>query len=224
MMDTKTEVALHVALEVWQHAAPTEILHHDDLCCADAQAWFLAMDSSETGSESSLQPPVWTCERYAWGPAKWPLRWCEVVGAKTLECGTLAALARASYTRRRVRVFPVQIVRIESPSAVAHWARRWREGGFSTNWIKGIYIFHETVGVVAGWRDLRIWDPTDNYWIEANAQGKEGGVVALCVIAGITDWPRVLAWGENIIDVNTWYVFESTKNVERLHRLRRAVR
>jgi hypothetical protein len=211
MMDTKSEVSLHTALEAWQHAVPTEILHHDAMCCVDAKEWFLAMDASETGSNSLLQPPVWICERYVWGPAKWPMHWCEVVAAKTLECGALAALARASYARRGTRVFPVQIVRIENHSTVAHWAIRWEKAGFNADWIKGTYVFHETVGVVAGWRDLRIWDPTENHSVEASARGKEGGVAALRVVAGITDWPRVLSWEGDIINVNTWYVFEDAR-------------
>ena len=195
------------ALELWQHAVSTEILHHGDSCCSDAKMWFLAMDASETGSKSLLQPPMWLTERYSWGPAKWPMRWCEVVAAKTLECGALATLTRTSYIRRGIRAFPVQLVKLESASAVAHWKNRWEEAGFSADWIKGRYVFHEIVGIVVDSRELRIWDPTENQWIDEDGQGTTRGVVALRVCAEVTDWPRNLSWGEKAIDVNSWIVF-----------------
>ncbi len=206
-MNTEPEVDLHAALQTWQHAVPTEILHHGEACCADAKAWFLAMDASETGSESLLQPPVWLAERYSWGPAKWPMRWCEVIRDKILECGPLAALARASYIRRGIRAFPVQIVKLESASTVTHWKKRWEEAGYSADWMKGRYAFHETVGIVVDSCELRIWDPTEYHWIDKDAQGITRGMVALRVCAEVTDWPGNLSWGEKSIDVNRWNVF-----------------
>jgi len=207
-MRENTQENLDTALKAWQHTVPTEILHHNELCCTDAKAWFLAMDASETGSESLLQPPVWLAERYLWGPAKWPMRWCEVIRAKTLECGALAALTRVSYIRRGIRAVPVQIVKLESASTVTHWKKRWEEAGFSAEWIKGRYVFHETVGIVVDSRELRIWDPTENQWIDEDGQGTTRGVVALRVCADVLDWPRNLNWGEKTVDVNRWNVFE----------------
>ena len=109
------------AVAEWEHFPASSILHHGRRCCRVAREWLFSMDFSQLSGGDPLTGPRWIARRYAWGPSRWPISWCEAVEQKNLDCGALAALAAEVFAARGVRAFPAQFIQQFTEDATRHW-------------------------------------------------------------------------------------------------------
>lgn len=199
----KVDDEIDTLIRRYEKIQPSTILDHGKICCRLAREWLLAMDRSLLVNASLICAPRWIRERYEWGPSQWPLYWCEVVELKTLDCRALAALAREIFSDRGVITFPVQLVQQFSEQSVHHWREKWLGAGQSLDWITGTYVYHEACAVLVYENCIRIWDPTDNFWIYPNQSPGYGATFAVRVIAPVSD-SKILFWGSHQIILNQW--------------------
>lgn len=187
----------------WEKIQPSAILDHGKMCCKMAREWLLAMDLSLRVNDCPICAPRWIRERYEWGPSHWPLYWCEVEGSNMLDCVALAALAREIFLARGVIAFPVQLVQQFSEQDLHHWRKKWLKAGQSPDWIIGTHVYHEACAVVVHENYIKIWDPTDNFWIYPDQYPGYGATLAIRVIAPFSA-PNILVWGNHQIIPNQW--------------------
>ena len=129
-----------LAMQHWQNFPHSVILHHNEQCCRIAREWMLSIDYSQLNAENALAGPRWLRSKYAWGPSKWPLYWCEAAAQKTLDCGALAALAHELFVGRGVISFPVQLIQRYTEDATRQWQKKWNGDESVVNWIKEEFI------------------------------------------------------------------------------------
>jgi hypothetical protein len=199
--DEFKEQALKTAMDVFAHRQPSSILDHGRGCCLIGKEWFLAMDRGLNGN--STEPPKWLRERFAWGPSRWPLYWCEAVQRDILDCGGLAALAREGFMARGIVALATQLIRFHSPEDSGQWHVRWSNEGLAADWIHGQFIYHEAVAVVKK-KTIQLWDPSENFWIDPELQLGYTGTVAIRIISASLEVPSILQWGEYQLLVNSW--------------------
>jgi hypothetical protein len=144
------------AMERWQPSPASSLSDHGGRCCRLAREWVVAYDFSQLGGAPSLTGPRWIRHRYAWGPSRWPLHWCEAVREKTLDCGALAALAREVFAARGVESFPAQFIQQFSAEAARHWQKKWEGAGCAVRWIDDELIYHEGCAVLIGGHELKL--------------------------------------------------------------------
>jgi hypothetical protein len=77
----------------------------------------------------------------------------------------------------------VQVVKSFSPTDVDHWAMRWNAAGASTWWIGDGLMYHEDVAIVG--RTPRVFDPTDNAWVDETALTGYGRIVAIRFVPAV---------------------------------------
>jgi hypothetical protein len=202
-LDKVDSTETNALIERWKELRPTAILDHGKNCCRVVREWLSAMDRSLLVNASLFCAPRWIRERYEWGPSRWPLYWCEIVELNTLDCGALAALTREVLADRGVIAFAVQLVQQFSEQDVHHWRERWMTAGQSVDWIAGTCVYHEACAVIVYENRIRIWDPTNNFWIYPGQSPGYEATLAARVIATVSD-PSTLVWGNHQIALNRW--------------------
>ncbi len=163
-------------LEIVASREPSRLRTHDARCCRLARAWFRALAVS-----ASLQqpgPPAWIRQHWNWGPVEWPLNWCWIPELKTLDCGALAALARAAFEATGAKTVPVQLIERFDAAAVEHWRAAWMGNRTTPPWMWGELVYHEAVGVLDGTR-IAIWDPTDSDFVDRPTPGAYASAQAI---------------------------------------------
>jgi hypothetical protein len=183
----------------WERWAPSALAAHDAECCRDARAWFLAMNRSLWRGQGA---PAWIGRHYAWGPTRWPLHWCDAVGAKELCCGAQAALGVEAFRARGLEAVPVQMVQRFGADDAAHWRGTWEAGGASAAWLGDGLVYHEACAVLEGGR-ARVWDPTASMWASPDEVRGYGSVAAIR-FGGPAAGDRVVAWGELVVPLGRW--------------------
>ncbi|MDQ3816510.1 MAG: hypothetical protein M3362_02315 [Acidobacteriota bacterium] len=201
-------VDLDGAIERWQHFPPSSISHHGRRCCRVAREWIFSTDYSQLNGENFLAGPRWLRHKFTWGPSPWPIRWCELVERKTLDCGALAALALEVFAARGVRSFPAQFIQRFSENATQHWTCKWRDEGNSVHWVKEDLIYHEGCAIIVRDNEIKIWDSSAGWWVNTNQRGGYGSLLALRVFATQSDAPAELLWGGQRIRPNEWQRIE----------------
>lgn len=199
------EAVLHEVLQVWAHRPPSEIHSHDAPCCRRAKAWLRGMSFGAIAAGESLGEPRWVAERFEWGPVVWPLHWCDVLRADSLDCGALADVSRYSLEVRGIEACHVQLVEKYSRDDRRHWAASWQSGGLSLDWSIDGLTYHEAVGVVVG-DSIRVWDATRNAWRDHAETSGYGS------IAAVRYWgqhPR-LSWGPTRLRSGAWHSTATT--------------
>ncbi|HEX8475933.1 MAG TPA: hypothetical protein VF666_18045 [Pyrinomonadaceae bacterium] len=193
------------AIEKWQHFPASFISHHGQPCCDVGREWILSMDFSLLNAGNPLTGPRWLRNKYKWGPSAWPLHWCEAAEQKTLDCGALAALSQEIFVARGVRSFPVQLIHQYSEHAASQWCKAWNSDDANPlHWIKEDLIYHEGCAVVVRDNEIKVWDATATWWINAKQFGGYGGVLAIRVIDSQSAAPGALQWGAHRIVPNQW--------------------
>jgi hypothetical protein len=189
--------ALHNAPEVfekWKDWYPSQISHHGQMCCEIAREWLTSQDFSETGGSSLLTGPRWLRQRFNWGASSFPIYWCESVRKKTLDCGALAAIAQEIFTVRGVKSYRIQLVQKFSEVATNQWSSSWNEtNSLPLPWIDNDLIYHEGCAIAIGEREVKVWDASAGWWINANSGDGYGSLTAirLSAEAGATfDWEK----------------------------------
>jgi hypothetical protein len=192
----------------WEHFPASAILHHGKSCCRLAREWIFSTDYTQLNGEHPLSGPRWIRQKFKWGPSKWPLSWCEAVELKTLDCGALAAMSSEVFTARGVRSYTAQLVQRYNKDSARHWQKKWEGDEIPSHWISEELIYHEGCAVVARDNQIKLWDPSAGWWVNARQSGGYGGVLALRVFAPQTDSPADFNWGAHRIVPNQWQEIE----------------
>lgn len=201
----ETNRRITVAIARWKTKRPSYIADHEKKCCRIAKEWFLSMDRSLLPEGNLFSGPRWIRERYSWGPSEWPLYWCRATELKTLDCGGLAALTREAFADRGIVSFPVQLIQQFSDQDVHHWRRTWMHEHRPANWIISNLVYHEACAVIEQGNRIRIWDPTECWWIGSEQSVGYASTLAICVDV-LSDFaaPTVLIWGRHSLRPNFW--------------------
>lgn len=190
---------LQRVLEELEARPASVISHHGAPCCQIAEGWFRAMARSLAGSDIE---PRWVSERWAWGPRRWPLSWCEAVHLAELDCGALAHLAEVAFRETGRVVVRAQLVEAHSGEQCAQWAARWQAVPEAPRWIWEGLVYHEAVGVPSG-TDLWLWDPTDGRW--RDPADESGRIRAICLAsAEAAPEPPHRRWGDVVLPPGRW--------------------
>jgi len=187
----------------WRAFPNSLISHHGAACCDIAHEWLIAYDFAQLNGGDIHAGPRWMREHSAWGPTVWPIHWCEVVDAPTVDCGVHAAMAHEVFRARGVTAFRAQFVQRYSAETAASWRRNWTEMGASDHWIDGESIYHEGNAVIVDADTVKLWDGSAGCWI--NPRGGTGyGSLAAVRIEVDLGTPRQLSWGGRTLPVNQW--------------------
>jgi hypothetical protein len=209
--DNNFGAVVNAVFEKWQDFPISRVSHHGKMCCEIAREWLYAMDFSELNTSSVLTGPRWIRQRYNWGPTKWQIHWCEVVRAKSLDCGAQAALAHEVFSIRGVKSYQVQLVQQFTNEDTNQWSKRWDGEQTSIFWINGNMIYHEGCAVVMGNHEIKIWDASAGWWINPKQFGGYGGLRALRVFTTPDD-STIFHWGDHRIIANKWQEIKRAQN------------
>jgi hypothetical protein len=183
----------------WAGAVPSTMAHHGAECCADARAWFLAMDRSLWRGEGG---PGWIAQRFPWGPSRWPLHWCDAMRAEELDCGAHQALTIEAFRARGMNVVPVQLIQRQDRHNVAHWHGRWEAGGASPTWAGDGVAYHEACATLVDGR-AEVWDSTVGAWLSPeHVRGVRG--VAAVRIGGAVPTGETVSWRGLPVPLGEW--------------------
>ena len=186
----------------WQDFPHSTLSHHGADCCEIAREWVLAMDFAQLNGGDRLSGPRWLRQRYDWGPAGWPLFWCDAVERKVLDCGALAALAHEAFAARGVTSYPAQFVQQYSAEATGQWRDKWGTESVSDHWIDDDVIYHEGNALLVGGDEIKLWDASAGWWINPRQAGGYGALLSVRVWT--PDAGPAFRWGEQRIERNQW--------------------
>lgn len=199
-------VTLTEVLERWRHFTPSCISDHGEECCRAARDWFIALDASFRNPELPHAAPEWILRSYPWGTSGWPIHWCELVVADTLDCGALACATQEVWRARGATVYFVQMVQEFSEEDIAHWARRWIEASLHPYWTIGLFSYHEACALVNRGGDIVVWDPSINGWVHADIRSGYASTRAIRVFTAAGEARASLNWEGVQLEPNTWNV------------------
>lgn len=187
--------------EKWKDWRASEISHHGKVCCEIAREWLKATDFSALGGASLFTGPRWLREKFRWGASGFPIFWCEAVRKKTLDCGALAALAHEVFRVRGVTSFRVQMVQRFSELATNQWSCSWNECEAPLRWTNKDLIYHEGCAINIGDEEVKIWDASAGWWIDAKPQDGYGSLLAVRIAANEDER---FNWGNYRLKPNRW--------------------
>lgn len=188
----------------WEHFPNSYLSHHGEACCDVAREWLVAMDFAQLNGGDLLSGPRWIREKQEWGPSPWPMHWCEAVGRKVIDCGVHAALAQEAFVARGVPAFRAQFIQRYSADAADQWRRKWGEEQVSDHWIDGDSIYHEGNAVLVGDDEVKLWDGSAGWWINARQAAGYGSLAAVRIAADLEGFADGFRWGERRIKLNQW--------------------
>lgn len=191
------------AIERWQNFPASGISHHGEQCCHVAREWVLATDYSQLNGSPTLTGPRWLRQKFAWGPSRWPIYWCEAVREEKLDCGALAALSKEIFLARGVRSYTAQLIQQYSSEAICHWNKEWEAKECSVKWIEDGLIYHEGCAVVVGDGEIKLWDPTASWWVNPRHTSGYGGLLAVRVCTPPAE-AETFVWGRHAVAANRW--------------------
>jgi hypothetical protein len=197
----------------WENFPISQVAHHGQSCCDIAREWIVAMDFAQLNGASLTSGPRWLREKYEWGPSPWPIKWCELVSRKVIDCGAHSALAHEAFKARGLTAFRAQFVQRYSADALEQWRRKWTDDSVSDHWLGSNVIYHEGNAVLVG-EQLKLWDSSAGWWIETQQNGGYGSLKALRLLSDAGSQrdggPVAVHWGEHTIRPNQWYDLESS--------------
>lgn len=201
------EEALPLASERWQHFPYSCFSHHGGACCEVAREWIVANDFAQLNGGDLLTGPRWLRQKYEWGPSSWPMHWCDVVERDVIDCGAHAALAHEAFTARGVTAFRAQFVQRYSADATAQWRKKWGDEEVSDHWLTDDAIYHEGNALLVSDDEVKLWDASAGWWINARqAGGGYGSLVAVRIFAeGQWGGGDGFRWGDHRIKPNEWH-------------------
>jgi hypothetical protein len=189
----------------WESFPYSRLSHHASPCCDLAREWVLANDFAQLNGADLASGPRWLRQKYKWGPSKWPMHWCEVVGLETIDCGAHSALAHEVFAARGLTSFPAQLVQRYSTDATDEWRGSWEAAQSSCHWLDGEHIYHEATGLLVTGDKLQIWDGSAGTWVNPRQGKGYGSVAAVRIFAnGSLAQHCELQWGEQRIQPNSW--------------------
>ncbi|MDB5698089.1 MAG: hypothetical protein JWN69_893 [Alphaproteobacteria bacterium] len=190
----------------WQDFPFSRLSHHGEACCDIAREWVGAMDFAQLNGSDLLSGPRWLRHKHEWGPSAWPMHWCEVVECEVIDCGAHAALAHEAFASRGVAAFRAQFVQRYSADATSEWRRKWRDEQISDYWITEDLIYHEGNALLVGEAEVKLWDASAGWWMNARQSGGYGSLVAVRIFAeGQWGGGDGFRWGIHRIKPNVWH-------------------
>ena len=186
----------------WEEWVPSQISHHERICCEIAREWISDADFSSLSGGNVLTGPRWLSNKFKWGPSTYPIHWCEAVRRETLDCGALAALAHEAFSVRGVRSFRAQFVQRFSEVAAAQWSCSWSAAGVPTAWISDNLIYHEGCAVAVGRKEIKVWDASAGWWLDPRTTSGYGSLAAIRIHSLKGD--EGVNWGTHEIPANRW--------------------
>jgi hypothetical protein len=196
---------LQQALALVRGREPSVLNHHGAACCDVVAGWAFAYDRSHSGP-ADRSPPTWPRVRWEWGANAWPLHWCDLERLSAFDCGGFSALTRALLHARGIEAWPVQLVQRYPAGDSAHWSSRWQRIGRVADWVAGALTYHEALAIDDGAASVRVWDPTENRWLQPERPEAYGGIVAMRFVApGIAE--QRVRWGSITISSGAWVGF-----------------
>ncbi len=203
------KVILQNTINRFDAKRPSHLLTHPSgRCCSRVHSWFKAMAYSY--GIMNLGLPYWLHDQWEWGPSKWPMYWCEILKNKTIDCGVFAELAEVALKETGQKTMRVQSIEEYSSDVCQNWEHLWSSADCCGDWINGIFVYHEMVGLVH--EDLKIWDPVDNHFItfSKRANKQQGRMVAIRLIPSDTFPPeKVGLWGLQLKE-GVWHNLKSS--------------
>jgi hypothetical protein len=109
------------------------------------------------------------------------------------------------------------LIQYYDKTAIEHWCRTWERSDSVVNWIGRELVYHEACAVVFNESEIRIWDPTSEWWVNPKQLGGYGGVRALRIITppGHRSLTKLL-WHTYHIEPNQWQRLESADDCSSL--------
>jgi hypothetical protein len=181
---------------------PVSVLGRHGACCDRARAWLAAMGRSHDFAATdglAFAGPSWLTERYTWGPTRWPLTWCDAVGARTIDCGVFSAFSLEIFRAKDIEAFPAQVLRNVAAEIRPHWRRKWSTIPEAFNWIGSRLVYHEVNIVRVSEADARVYDPTVGVWLDPAINAGHGGQIAIRA-----ELPVALSWGGHKLVNGQW--------------------
>jgi hypothetical protein len=208
-VDTRTDLRPRtesLPSDRWQDFPHSAISHHGGACCEVARQWVVAMDYAMLNGGELSSGPRWLRERYKWGPSPWPMHWCEVVDRKVIDCGAHAALAHEVFTARGQTSYHAQLVQKYSADATSQWRGKWQDEDVSCHWLADDVIYHEATALLVGDDEVKLWDSSAGWWVNARQQGHGyGNLLAVRIFAaGQIGGGDGFRWGERRLKPNVW--------------------
>jgi hypothetical protein len=185
----------------WRQASGSALAHHGP-CCDRARAWVIAVGRSYDFASTdglTFAAPRWLTRRWAWGPTRWPITWCEAIKAEAIDCGVFAVFAVEIFRAKGVEAYLGQLVRSCAEERIAHWRRKWAAMPGAFNWIGTRVVYHEVCVVRVGPGEAWVYDPTEGIWLEP--RGPSGHNAHLAIRAEI---PVALRWGAHALVNGQW--------------------
>ena len=187
--------------EEWRQVSGSTLVHHGP-CCDRARAWLIAMGRSYDFSSTdglAMAGPRWITQRWAWGPTRWPIAWCEAVRAEVIDCGVFGAFALELFRAKGIDAYAGQLLRTCAEERISHWRRKWETMPTAFNWIGSHVVYHEVNVVRRVPGEAHVYDPTEGFWLEPAAQSGHHGHLAIRA-----EIPEVLRWGAHVLVNGEW--------------------
>lgn len=189
----------------WADWEPAAISHHGRECCEVAREWFANYDLSQLNGAPPQTAPRWIRTRFGWGPVVYPIFWCDIARRDHLDCGVHAALAQEVMCRRGISAYRAQFVLEFSRDAAAQWRRRWESEKAHSGWLSGQLAYHEGCAIGDGGDEIKLWDPSSEWWVDPRVTSGYGSFRAVRVVLSK---PAVLSWSQHQIHANVWNVID----------------
>lgn len=187
--------------KAWRQASGSTLQHHGP-CCDRARAWLVAMARSHDFACTdglAFAAPRWLTVKWAWGPNRWPLAWCEAVKSDAIDCGVFGVFALEIFRAKGIEAYPGQVLRTYAEESTTHWRRKWDALPGSFDWIGDRVVYHEVCIVRVGADQARVYDPTDGIWLEPGVRGGHGAHIAIRA-----EVPLALKWGAYTLVHGRW--------------------
>jgi hypothetical protein len=201
--DLGTAPARSLVYSKWADWPPSQISHHQQMCCDVAREWIVATDYSELNGASPATGPRWVRQRFPWGASSFPIYWCEAVRKEKLDCGAHAAIAYELFKARGVPVLRAQLVQRFSTISTFQWENSWNPDAGPLAWTDDDLIYHEGCAIFTGDEDVKIWDSSAGWWVDSRAVEGYGSLAAVRLTGG-AELPRLLKWGKHRLQPDEW--------------------
>jgi hypothetical protein len=181
-----------------EHVKPSVIACHPSVCCQGSRRWVQMMILSQASSTAALS---WIGQQWAWGPAHWPLYWCDLPRLTHLDCGAHAALGRESCALLGVEGVAVQLVQLYDALTVEHWRRRWTAAGAIPGWLYDPFVYHEVLGFRDAGSGLLVWDVSERQRSQLIPEGY-GSTAAIRIARSFGS--AAVSWEGRLIPAGVW--------------------
>jgi hypothetical protein len=145
------------------------------------------------------QDLAWIGRLFSWGPVRWPLAWCDLIGIEHGDCGVHAAVAELALKGRGLTCRRVQLALGRSTYyELETWRRLWERAGVPSHWVGETWTYHEAVAV--GDRAIEVLDATHAIrWTNPVPDG-----ILAIRIEPLDSEDISVTWNAEVVDCGRW--------------------